>query len=57
MLYIIDTALHMQLWETTLSYAPMMVPQLLVCFPYMVEIIERSFDHLQVSVLCFQGVV
>ncbi|KAG2272544.1 hypothetical protein Bca52824_067099 [Brassica carinata] len=37
----------MALWETTLSYAPMMVPQLLACFPYMVEIIERSFDHLQ----------
>ncbi|KAG2295009.1 hypothetical protein Bca52824_041678 [Brassica carinata] len=37
----------MALWETTLSYAPMMVPQLLACFPYMVDIIERSFDYLQ----------
>jgi len=56
-LYINNTALHIQLWETTLSYAPMMVPQLLALFPYMVEIIERSFDHLQVSFLSFQGVV
>ena len=55
-LYKNDNALHMQLWETTLSYAPMMVPQLLACFPYMVEIIERSFDHLQVNFLSFQGV-
>lgn len=55
-LYKNDNALHMQLWETTLSYAPMMVPQLLACFPHMVEIIERSFDHLQVSFLSFKGV-
>lgn len=51
-----NDAEHMQLWETTLSYAPMMVPQLLACFPYMVDIIEKSFDHLQVSFLSFQGV-
>ncbi|KAF4348903.1 hypothetical protein F8388_023308 [Cannabis sativa] len=40
----------MQLWEATLCYAPSMVPQLLACFPCLVDIIERSFDHLQVSV-------
>ena len=51
-----DAEPHVQLWETTLSYAPMMVPQLLACFPYMVDIIERSFDHLKVSFSTFQGV-
>lgn len=40
----------MLLWEATLSHAPAMVPQLLTYFPCLVEIIERSFDHLQVSV-------
>ncbi|XP_057984206.1 uncharacterized protein LOC131168633 [Malania oleifera] len=40
----------MVLWEATLSYAPSMVPQLLGFFPCLVEIIERSFDHLQVAV-------
>lgn len=39
----------MQLWEATLSHAPAMVPQLLAYFPCLVEIMERSFDHLQVS--------
>ncbi|XP_010467276.1 PREDICTED: importin-11-like [Camelina sativa] len=47
----------MALWETTLSYAPMMVPQLLLCFPYMVEIIERSFDHLQVAVSIMESYI
>ncbi|KAG7576545.1 Importin-beta N-terminal domain [Arabidopsis thaliana x Arabidopsis arenosa] len=47
----------MALWETTLSYAPMMVPQLLACFPYMVEIIERSFDHLQVAVSIMESYI
>ncbi|KAI4356029.1 hypothetical protein L6164_000082 [Bauhinia variegata] len=40
----------MQLWETTLSHAPSMVPQLLSYFSRLVEIMERSFDHLQVAV-------
>ncbi|XP_059427930.1 uncharacterized protein LOC132161765 [Corylus avellana] len=40
----------MQLWETTLSCAPSLVPQLLAYFPSLVEIMERSFDHLQVGV-------
>ncbi|KAL0675923.1 hypothetical protein Bca4012_003904 [Brassica carinata] len=47
----------MALWETTLSYAPMMVPQLLACFPYMVDIIERSFDHLQVAVSIMESYI
>ncbi|KAK9930777.1 hypothetical protein M0R45_018088 [Rubus argutus] len=38
----------MLLWEATLSQAPSMVPQLLAYFPCLVEILERSFDHLQV---------
>ncbi|KAL5540225.1 hypothetical protein UlMin_044171 [Ulmus minor] len=40
----------MLLWEATLSHAPSMVPQLLAFFPCLVEIMERSFDHLQVGV-------
>ncbi|KAM7265594.1 hypothetical protein ACFE04_003277 [Oxalis oulophora] len=39
----------MMLWEATLSHAPAMVPQLLEYFPCLVQITERSFDHLQVS--------
>lgn len=41
-------SLIMQLWEATLCHAPSMVPQLLAYFPCLVDIIERSFDHLQV---------
>lgn len=40
----------MLLWEATLSHAPAMEPRLLACFPCLVEIMERSFDHLQVAV-------
>ncbi|OMO84989.1 hypothetical protein CCACVL1_10480 [Corchorus capsularis] len=40
----------MLLWEATLNHAPAMVPQLLAYFPCLVEILERSFDHLQVAV-------
>ncbi|CAI0413047.1 unnamed protein product [Linum tenue] len=40
----------MLLWEATLSHAPGMVPQLLTYFPYLVDILERSFDHLEVAV-------
>ncbi|KAJ4970515.1 hypothetical protein NE237_003614 [Protea cynaroides] len=38
------------LWEATLSQAPSLVPQLLGFFPFLMEIIERSFDHLQVAI-------
>lgn len=40
----------MLLWEATLSHAPSMVPQLMGLFPSLVEIMEKSFDHLQVVV-------
>ncbi|XP_021855547.1 uncharacterized protein [Spinacia oleracea] len=40
----------MLLWETTLTYAPSMVPQLLDFFPCLADIINRSFDHLTVAV-------
>ncbi|KAL9230690.1 hypothetical protein vseg_006007 [Gypsophila vaccaria] len=40
----------MLLWEATLAYAPSMVPQLLDLFPSLVDITERSFDHLTVAV-------
>ncbi|CAA2966782.1 importin-11 isoform X1 [Olea europaea subsp. europaea] len=39
----------MQLWEATLSHAPTVVPQLLGHFPCLVEILERSFDHLKMA--------
>ncbi|XP_009768023.1 uncharacterized protein LOC107807441 [Nicotiana tabacum] len=39
----------MQLWEATLINAPSMVPDLLGYFPCLVEILERSFDHLKVA--------
>lgn len=38
------------LWEVTLSHATSIVPQLLDLFPYLVSIMERSFDHLQVAI-------
>uniref|UniRef100_A0A6N2KNT6 Importin N-terminal domain-containing protein n=1 Tax=Salix viminalis TaxID=40686 RepID=A0A6N2KNT6_SALVM len=40
----------MLLWEATLSHAPAMEPRLQAYFPCLVEIMERSFDHLQVAV-------
>lgn len=43
------TGITMQLWEATLSHAPAMEPRLLAYFPCLVEIMERSFDHLQVG--------
>ncbi|XP_052173406.1 uncharacterized protein LOC127788817 [Diospyros lotus] len=39
----------MLLWEATLSHAPSMVPELLGYFPCLLEILERSFDHLKVA--------
>ncbi|VFQ89326.1 unnamed protein product [Cuscuta campestris] len=39
----------MQLWEATLINAPSMVSELLGCFPCLVKILERSFDHLKVA--------
>ncbi|PIA28651.1 hypothetical protein AQUCO_06800076v1 [Aquilegia coerulea] len=45
------------LWEATLSNAPSMVPQLLGFFPSLVDIIERSFDHLQLAVNIMEGYI
>ncbi|CAM6098378.1 unnamed protein product [Calypogeia fissa] len=39
----------MLLWQTTLRHAPVMVPQLLALFPHLVQVMEKSFDHLQVA--------
>lgn len=47
----------LQLWEAILSNAPSMVPQLLAYFPCLVEVIERSFDHLQVAVHITEGYI
>ncbi|GJN10596.1 hypothetical protein PR202_ga28703 [Eleusine coracana subsp. coracana] len=38
------------LWEATLSNAPSVVPQLLDLFPYLVGIVNRSFDHLEATI-------
>uniref|UniRef100_K3ZQD4 Importin N-terminal domain-containing protein n=1 Tax=Setaria italica TaxID=4555 RepID=K3ZQD4_SETIT len=38
------------LWEATLSNAPSILPQLLDLFPYLVGIMNRSFDHLEVAI-------
>ncbi|KAI3473132.1 hypothetical protein Pfo_030424 [Paulownia fortunei] len=45
----------MQLWEATLSHATSMPPQLLGYFPCLVEILERSFDHLKVAASIIEG--
>ncbi|CAI9097268.1 OLC1v1033653C1 [Oldenlandia corymbosa var. corymbosa] len=45
----------MQLWEATISHAPAMTPDLLGCFPCLVEILERSFDHLKVASSITEG--
>ncbi|CAK9150403.1 unnamed protein product [Ilex paraguariensis] len=47
----------MLLWEATLSHAPSMVPQLLGYFPCLVEILERSFDHLKVAASITEGYI
>ncbi|KAL2621919.1 hypothetical protein R1flu_002124 [Riccia fluitans] len=39
----------MQLWQTTVKHAPIMVPRLLGLFPHLVSVMEKSFDHLQVA--------
>ncbi|XP_071697003.1 uncharacterized protein [Rutidosis leptorrhynchoides] len=47
----------MQLWEVTISNAPSMVPQLLGYFPSLVDILERSFDHLKVAASIIEGYI
>ncbi|KAF6170384.1 hypothetical protein GIB67_014314 [Kingdonia uniflora] len=45
------------LWEVTLSNAPSLVPQLLGFFPCLVDIMERSFEHLQVAINIIEGYI
>ncbi|XP_057824503.2 uncharacterized protein LOC131036604 isoform X2 [Cryptomeria japonica] len=45
------------LWETTLSNATSMVPQLLELFPNLVAIIEKSFDHLLFAMKIIEGYI
>ncbi|KAK8518167.1 hypothetical protein V6N12_017325 [Hibiscus sabdariffa] len=47
----------MLLWETTVSHAPAMVPQLLAYFPCLVEILEATFDQLEVAVKITEGYI
>ena len=37
------------LWETTVNHAPLMIPQLLELFHYLVAMMEKSFDHLPIA--------
>ncbi|PIN19861.1 Nuclear transport receptor KAP120 (importin beta superfamily) [Handroanthus impetiginosus] len=47
----------LQLWEATLTHAPSVVPDLLGYFPCLVEILERSFDHLKVAASIIEGYI
>ncbi|KAI4302663.1 hypothetical protein MLD38_038384 [Melastoma candidum] len=47
----------MLLWEATISHAPSMTPPILSYFPCLVEILEKSFDHLQVAVSILEGYI
>ncbi|KAI3447803.1 hypothetical protein Pfo_004468 [Paulownia fortunei] len=47
----------LQLWEATLSHATSMEPQLLGYFPCLVEILDRSFDHLKVAASIIEGYI
>ncbi|KAK9168093.1 hypothetical protein Syun_000233 [Stephania yunnanensis] len=45
------------LWEATVANAPAMAPQLLGLFPCLVDIMERSFDHLEVAVRIIESYI
>ncbi|KAL8517224.1 hypothetical protein ACS0TY_015448 [Phlomoides rotata] len=47
----------LQLWETTLTHATSMAPQLLGYFPCLLEILDRSFDHLKVTASIIEGYI
>lgn len=47
----------MQLWQTTLKTAPVMVPQLMNLFPHLVAVMERSFDHLQAAMIIIESYI
>ncbi|KAJ7540520.1 hypothetical protein O6H91_10G020100 [Diphasiastrum complanatum] len=47
----------LQLWQSTLKYAPSMVTQLLELFPHLVSGMERSLDHLQVAMKIIESYI
>lgn len=47
----------LQLWQTTLKHAPSMAPQLLDLFPYLVPIMERNSDHLQIAMKIIESYI
>lgn len=47
----------MQLWETTLRNAAVMVPPLMNLFPHLVAVMERNFDHLQAAMNIIQSYI
>ncbi|KAL6574582.1 hypothetical protein OROMI_011867 [Orobanche minor] len=47
----------LQLWEVTLSHATSIPPQLLGYFPCLMEILERSFGHLELAASIIEGYI
>ncbi|KAL6508046.1 hypothetical protein OROGR_024241 [Orobanche gracilis] len=47
----------LQLWEVTLSHATSIAPQLLGYFPCLMEILERSFGHLELAASIIEGYI
>lgn len=45
--------MELQLWQTTLRTAPVMVPPLMNLFPHLVSVMELNFEHLQVRLCTF----
>lgn len=45
------------LWETTVNHAPLMIPQLLELFHYLVAMMERSFDHLPIAMKIIEAYI
>lgn len=45
------------LWATTVNHAPLMIPQLLELFHYLVAMMERSFDHLPIAMKIIEAYI
>lgn len=45
------------LWETTVNHAPLMIPQLLELFHYLVAMMEKSFDHLSIAMKIIEAYI
>jgi hypothetical protein len=47
----------MQLWQTTLRTAPVMVPTLMDLFPHLVSVMELNFEHLQAAMCIIESYI